>query len=75
MIRSDLCGYSDAYILVSGTIKITGAEDDDKTKGTEGINKGVIFKNCASFINCISSINNFQIDKAEYIDVVCDSNV
>ena len=75
MIRSGLCGYSDAYILVSGTIKITGAEDDDKTKGTEEINKGVIFKNCASFINCISSINNFQIDKAEYIDVVCDSNV
>ena len=75
MIRSDLCGYSDAYIIVSGTIKITGAEDDDKTKGTEEINKGVIFKNCASFINYISSINNFQIDKAEYIDVVCDSNV
>ena len=75
MIRSDLCGYSNAYILVSRTIKITGAEDDDKTKGTEERNKGVIFKDCASFINCISSINNFQIDKAEYIDVVCDGKV
>ena len=32
MIRSDLCDYSDAYILVSGTITITGAEDYDNAK-------------------------------------------
>ena len=75
MIRSDLSGYSNEYILVSGTIKITGAEDDDKTKGTEERSEGVIFKDGASFINCISSINNFQIDKAEYIDAVCDGKV
>ena len=45
MIRSDLCDYSDAYILVSGTITITGAGDDDNAKRTNKRNKGVIFKN------------------------------
>ena len=34
MIRSDLYDYSDAYILVSGTIAITGAGDDDNAKRT-----------------------------------------
>ena len=29
MMRSNLCDYSDAYILVSGTITITGEEADD----------------------------------------------
>ena len=32
--------------------------------------KKVIFKNCAPFTNCISKINNTQIDNAEYIDIV-----
>ena len=70
MIRSDLCDYSDAYILVSGTITITGAGDDDNAKGTDKRNRGVIFKNCASFSSSISSTNNIQIDNTEYIDVV-----
>ena len=29
MLRSNLCDYADAYILVKGTITITGAGDDD----------------------------------------------
>ena len=33
-------------------------------------NKKVIFKNCAPFTNCISKINNTQIDNAEYIDIL-----
>ena len=71
MIRSDLYGYSDAYILVSGTINITKAGDDDNAKKkTDERNKGVVFKNCALFTNCISRINNGQINNAEYIDVV-----
>ena len=32
--------------------------------------KKVIFKNCAPFTNCLSKINNTQIDDAEYIDIV-----
>ena len=69
MIRSNLCDYSDAYILVSGTITITGAVEDD-AKRAEKRNKEVIFKNCAPFTNCISNINNTQIDNAENTDIV-----
>ena len=69
MLRSSLCDYSDAYILVSGTITITGAGADDAAKRLDERNKGVIFKNCAPFTDCISEINNTQIDNAKYIDV------
>ena len=33
-------------------------------------NKGVIFKNCAPFINCKSEINNIEIDSAKNADIV-----
>ena len=32
-------------------------------------NKGVIFKNCAPFTDCISEVNNTRIDNAKHIDV------
>ena len=70
MLRSSLCDYSDAYILVSGTITITGAGNEDAARRLDERNKGVISKNCASFTDCISEINNTQIDNAKYIDVV-----
>ena len=70
MFRSRLCDYSDAYILVSETITITGVGVDDAAKQLDGRNKGVIFKNCGPFTDCISEINNTQIDNAKYIDVV-----
>ena len=58
MVKSSLCNYSDAYILVSGTIIITGAGDDDAARQGDERNKVVIFENCASFSDCISQINN-----------------
>ena len=50
MLRSSLCDYNDAYILVKGTITVasTAAADADAT----------------SFTGCISRINNTQIDDA-----------
>ena len=62
MISSNLCDYSDAYILISGTITITGEGGDDSAKIADKRNKGVIFKNCSSFTECINNINNIQID-------------
>ena len=64
MLRSSLCDYSDAYILVKGNITV------NNTAAANNTNKKVIFKNCAPFTNCISKINNTQIDNAEYIDIV-----
>ena len=70
MQRSNLCDYADAYILVQGTITITGAENDDDGKRFDERNKSLIFKNCAPFTKCISRINNKDIDNAQDIDIV-----
>ena len=68
MLRSSLCGYSDAYILVKGNISVNntaGANAD-----ANNTNKKVIFKYCAPFTDCISKINNTQVDNAKDIDTV-----
>ena len=70
MLKSSLCDYSDAYILVKGTITIAGAGDDAAARQADERDKGVIFKNCAPFTNCISEINNTQVDNAKDIDTV-----
>ena len=70
MLKSSLCDYSDAYILVKGTITIAGAGDDIAARQTDERDKGAIFKNCAPFTNCISEINNTQVDNAKDIDIV-----
>ena len=66
MLRSSLCEYSDAYILVKGAI----AAGEQTVTTPNNVNKNVIFKNCATFVNCISRINNVQVDDSHDIDVV-----
>ena len=68
MLKSSLCDYSDAYILVKGTISVNNTAAQGAA--ANNINKKVIFKNCAPFTNCISEINNTQIDNAKDIDIV-----
>ena len=63
MLRSDLCDFSDAYIVVKGTITVTNSNNPQR-------NKTVVFKDNAPFINCISKINGVKIDNAEDLDVV-----
>ena len=55
IIKSSLCDYSDAYILV--TRNITGTGGNDNTR--------VAFKNCAQFTKCITHINNEHVDNAD----------
>ena len=69
MLKSSLCDYTDAYILVNGTITITGAGADDAAKQLDQQNQGVIFKNCAPFTDYISEINNTQVDNAKDLNV------
>ena len=64
MVRSSLCHYSDVYVLVKVNNTAGAGAAANNT------DKKVIFKNCAPFTNCISKINNTQIDNAEYIDIV-----
>ena len=68
MLKSSLCDYSDAYFLVKGTITVNNIA----SAGADAINtnKKVIFKNCAPFTNCISQINNTQVDNAKDIDII-----
>ena len=70
MLKSSLCDYSDGYILVKGTITIAGAGDNAAARQADKRDKGVVFKNCALFTNCISEINNTQVDNAKDIDIV-----
>ena len=58
MLPTILCDYSNAYMLLSGTITITEAGDNDAAR------------KFAPFTDCISEINKTQIDNAKYIDVV-----
>ena len=65
MLKSSLC---DAYILVKGTITVNNTAAAGVA--ANNTNKKVIFKNFAPFTNCISEINNTQIDNAKDIDIV-----
>ena len=64
---SDLYDFSDAYIVVKGTIPVTNPDNAKR-------NKKVSFKNNAPFINCISKINGVRIDNAEDLDVAMPKN-
>ena len=70
MLKSSLCDYSNAYILVKGRIAITGAGADEVARQADERDTCVAFKNCAAFINCRSEINNTQVDNAKDIDII-----
>ena len=66
MLRSDLCDYSDAYIVVKETVTVTDTDNDNKR------NKKLVYKNNknnASSRSSISKINNRSIDNAEDLDI------
>ena len=56
------------YILVKANITVNNTAGAGAAADNTG--KKILFKNCAPFTNCISKINNTQIDNAEYIDIV-----
>ena len=66
MLRSSLCDFNDAYVLVKGTITVA----KETVAAPNDANKKVIFKYCASFTSCINRISNTQVDDAQYIDTV-----
>ena len=57
--ESSLCDYSDAYVLVAGSIAVVGANNNTK----------VAFRNCAPFRKCRTEINEIFIDEAENINI------
>ena len=69
MLKSRLCDYSDAYILVTTTITVPETSTAANA-AANNTNKNVIIKNCHLFTDCINEINNIQVDKAKDIYVV-----
>ena len=59
VIKSNLCDYSDAYILVTGDITATGGDDNTR----------VVFKNCVPFRKCITHIRDEHVDGANNLDI------
>ena len=55
-IKSSLCDYSDAFILVTGNITVVADDNTD-----------VAFKNCAPFSTCTTKINDIFVDEANHI--------
>ena len=67
MLRSDLCDYSDAYIVVKGDNTLTKA---NRRRIIDTRNRFLAFKNNVPFTNCISKINNVLLGNAEDLDIV-----
>ena len=65
MLKSSLCNYSDAYILLTGSIKVA-----ELAAGGGNNTIKVVFKNCTPFTDCISKISNTQIGNAKNVDLV-----
>ena len=70
MLKSSLCDYSDAYILVKEKITVTGPGADAAARQVDERDKGVAFKNCAPFTSSKSDINNNETDYCQDIDIV-----
>ena len=64
MMRSDLCDYSEAYILVKRKI------NDRAVANTDTDQKDAALKKNAPFRSCITKINNALIENAEDLDIV-----
>ena len=58
-IESSLCDYSDAYILVTGNINVTGGNNNTKAA----------FKNCAPFKKCYTETDGTVVDEAGFINI------
>ena len=71
MLRSNLCDYSDAYILVEGPIIVAATGDNNNANNIrDKRNRLLILKNNALFVSCITRINGELIEDADDLDIV-----
>ena len=59
VLKPNLCDYGEAYILVDGTIRGTGGNNNTR----------LVFKNCAPFTKCNLEVNDEHFDTAENLDI------
>ena len=60
VVKPNLCDFSDAYILVTGDIKVADV----------AASANAAFKNCASFIKCVIHINDEHVETVENLDII-----
>ena len=71
MLKSNLCDYSDTYILVKGTITVTATGvNNDANNIRDKKNRPLILKNNAPFVSCITRITGELIEDADDLDIV-----
>ena len=71
LLRSNLCDYSEAYILGKGKIVVTApGVNSDANNIRDKRNRPVILKNNALFVSCITRINGELIEDADDLDIV-----
>ena len=71
ILRSNLCDYSDAYILVKGTITVMAPGVNNNANNIrDKINRPLILKNNAPFVSCITRINGELIEDADDLDII-----
>ena len=71
MLRSNLCDYSDVYILVKGTFTVTAPGVNNGANNIRDKRKRpLILKNNAPFVSCITRINDELIEDADDLDIV-----
>ena len=68
MLKSDLCDYSDAYIVVRGIITVSATAGANEVRDKK--DRPLAFKNNTPFISCISKINGTLVENAEDLDIV-----
>ena len=69
ILRSDLCDYSDAYILVEGTVTVNGVVNGSENEILRR-NRPLILNNNAPFVSCMTKISNEFIEDADDLDIV-----
>ena len=70
MLRSNLCDYSDVYILVKGTITVAAPEVNNNANNIrDKRNRPVILKNNVPFVSCITRINGELIEDSNDLDI------
>ena len=71
MLRSNLCDYSDAYILVKCTITVTAPGLNNNANNIRVKRNGpLILENNVPFVSCITTINGELIEDADDLDIV-----
>ena len=71
ILRSDLCNYSDAYILVKSTIMVTAPGVNNNANNIrDKRNRPLILKNNAPSVSCITRINVELIEDADDLYIV-----